>query len=151
MKIEYSTDYALIKAILSHPENWYYVSDDFCESIEQFEPRQGNGFHYYLVIEDEKPVGCLMLVQVSTVALELHAALTPNFKGDKSQSVLDGLLPVIRADLPAAKRLRVFIPAWNKRALSAAIKSGLEFMGIEKEGSAKDGALHDLILFGVRI
>ena len=151
MKVEYSTDYQTIKEILAHPENWQYVSDDFTENVAEFEPVQAPGCHYYLAKEGDAAVGCLMVVQVSTIAFELHAALVPEFKGDKSKQVLDGLLASIREDLPQAKRLRVFIPAWNKRALSAAIKSGLEFIGIEKEGSAKDGGFHDLILFGVSI
>lgn len=151
MKIEYSTDYALVKAILSHPENWYYVSDDFCKSIHEFEPAQGKGFFYYLITEDDKPMGSLMLVQVSSVALELHAALLPEFRGDKSKEVLHELCECLKKDMPEAKRLRVFIPAWNTRAVSAAIKSGLDLLGTEPSGSVKDGKPYNLVMFGVQI
>lgn len=149
--LEYTRDDAAILAIAGIPDVWQFVSDDIGGDFEKYELPKSPGIHYYLVKENNHVVGFVLFISVSSLALEMHAALIPSFRGNKSEQVLAAIKAAINQDMPQMKRLRVFISAWNKPAVSAAIRCGLDFMGTEPSGSFKDGRYHNLLLFGASL
>lgn len=146
-----STDYALIRSIFTHSAVWPYVCDDASADAEAFQPNPGDGRCYVVPEIDGVPIGCFALHDCNAVTVELHTAILPEYRGGGTQAAFAALVELVRAELPAVRRIRTWVPDFNKPAFKAALHAGMTHCGTEAASFLRFGALHDLHLFGVSI
>jgi RimJ/RimL family protein N-acetyltransferase len=128
---------------------WGALSDDSSGSPEDFAPVDSPLVEYVAPTLHGQRLGVLMLVQVNAATVELHTALLPEHRGPNTAAVFDALRAHLRAR--GVSRLRTWVPACNRPAYVAALRVGFELVGTESRAFLKDGALHDLHLFGVTL
>jgi len=140
-----------IRGVFTHPEIWPFLCDDSGSDPESFVIHDSPLVNYVRLEVDGDPIGCLMLVQQNAVTLELHSALLPGKRGKFTNEAFTGLLAHLRDVAPTIRRLRTWVPAWNRAALVAAKRVGFKEVGIEPGAFLKNGVLCDLHLFGVSL
>lgn len=151
ISLSYTQDYEAVLKLAKTQGVWEFVSDDLGAGISEYQLPISSGIHYYLIKNDNDVVGFAALISVTSLALELHMGLVPEFRGKKGGLVLQAIKEAMRRDMPQMRRLRIPIPEFNKAAVSSAIAAGLDLMGAEPNGCLKNGEFHNLLLFGAAI
>ena len=147
MILRETVDAAYIKAVITHPAIWQWVSDDDC--IEQdYWPVIHEAISYLVPESDGVALGVLMLIKCNAVTVELHTALLPEHRKDIVE--VFAKLKEWASD-KGYTRIRTWIPAHNRHAYAASKRVGFELVGTEAKAFKKDGHLHDLHLFGVTL
>ena len=147
--LEQTDDLAFVRSVFTHPKVWPFICDDGMNDPELYQPVNMPGVVYVMPRDAGLPMGCLMLVDQNAVTMELHSALLPQYRGAQTAQVFRALLAWLPEQFPGIRRLRTWVPGYNRPALVAARRVGFEECGKEPNAYLKDGALSDLHLFGV--
>lgn len=145
-----STDYDLIREIMTHPKMWSWISDDFAGAPDQFQPARHPELLYVLVRDGEELLGMFLLVPHSPIMIEVHTCLLPNAWGLRASSAARDL-PKWLALNTRCKRLITQIPDYNRLAVRFAESAGMEEYGRNLKAYMKNGELRDLVLMGMPI
>jgi len=140
-------DVDLIRQAMTHPKIWAAATDDAAGKPEDFEPVIHPGLIYLGVFEDGEFRGLFLFVRQNAVLWEVHTRILPELWGEKALVATKEA----RAWMWKAGAWRIFttIPSLNSKAVQFAIKSGMEFCGVNKDSWGKDGKLQDLFILGV--
>lgn len=142
-----TTDYELIKAIITHPSIWPAVSDDYA-SLERFEPVRDPAFLYVTATDGDELLGVFLFAPTNSICLEVHTCLLPNSWGAKAKAAGREVIGWIWQNT-GAHRIITNVPAYNRLALRFARQSGLTDFGNNKKSYMKHGSLHDQIMLGI--
>lgn len=148
---EETDDPKFITDVFTHPSVWPWISDDACGNPEDYHPPITHGVLFVKVLHEKTPIGCLMLVGVNAVTIEQHTALLPEWRNKFTKAAFLAELEFIRDILPTVKRIRTWVPAFNRPALCAARAVGFDECGKEEKSFLHGGQLHDMHLFGVNV
>lgn len=151
IEINFTQDVDYVKSVFTHPEIWKWISDDYSGPISEFNPPLVEGYFYLIPSLNGVKLGAFMLVQVGTVACEVHSAILPEYQHEHTGEIFQAILKFVGKNIPRCKRIRTWVPAWNEPCLIAARRHGFEECGKETKANYKFGVSHDLYLFGVNV
>ena len=143
-----TTDYSVIRSIITHPKVYPNVSDDFSPKREDFVPIEHPGIWYVLVSDGEELLGVFTFIPQNAVCWEVHTCLLPNAWGERAKDAGRGVIQWIWDNTPCL-RIVTNVPRYNRLALGFALQSGLKQFGNNSRSYMKKGKLHDQILLGI--
>lgn len=148
IKFERTSDYDLVKRIVTHPRVYPHVTDDFSLEASQWEPARHEGIYYLLVKEDGELLGLFTVIPLNGICWEIHTTLLPQAwgprAGEAARAVQRWLWEQTRCE-----RLVTNVPEYNRLALRFARQAGLQQFGVNPASYRKDGKLYDQIMLGV--
>lgn len=145
---ERTTDWNLIKEIVTHPRLYTWATDDFSPPASEFEPNNDPRIWYLIVWSDsDHRLGLLTFLGQSTVLWEVHCCLLPSCWG-RSAEALTGAFDWIFGNT-SAQRIVATIPIYNRLALKLAEAADMKLYGANPKSFMKNGELHDTLLFGI--
>lgn len=145
---ERSTDYALIREILTQPSIWPYISDDFSPAAADYRPIESEAIWYVLAWDDLELLGLWMFHPHNGVCWEVHTALLPDAWGERARRAAVAMAEWIWEHTPC-RRIITNVPEDNRLAFRFAIAAGMEVYGKNEASFQKDGKLIDQICLGI--
>ena len=148
MTFERTTDYGLIKWIITHPAIWTDVSDDFSPAAEKWEPSQSELVRYVLVRDGEDLLGLFMLVPENEICWKVHTGLLPIARGSRAKQAAEQGIQWVWANTPCL-RLITDVPKYNRQASLFARWAGMTEFGVNPKSYMKNGELQDVTMLGI--
>jgi hypothetical protein len=149
LRFERTFDFELVRRILTHPQLYPRMGDDYIPPVEQYQVPTDPRFWYLLAFDGDELLGLVPLYLENVVCWQLHFALLPHTWGGKSHDVGRELPGWLWANTPC-RRLVAHVPAWNERVLRFLPKyMGMTQYGRNTKAFMTGGILHDLIDMGV--
>lgn len=148
MTFERSTDYALIRSILTHPKVWDRITDDYAPVMEVWEPPQGEGRMYVVARDGEEVLGLWMFDAHSVIVLECHTCLLPSCGHKRAIQAAKEMAQWIWENT-ACVRLVTGVPEYNTVASNFALAAGMTPYGNNFKSVQKGEILWDQHLFGM--
>jgi RimJ/RimL family protein N-acetyltransferase len=148
IRIERSTDYALIRAIMCHNGIYRHISDDRCPPAAEFRPIESDDVWYAVVWDDNDLLGLWMLYPQNSVCWEIHTCLLPHAWGVRARRAASVMAAWIWENTPC-ERLITNVPANNRAAYHFALAAGMEVYGKNAKSFLKHGKLIDQICLGL--
>lgn len=143
-QISIVNDHSYIREVITHPDVWPWVSDDFSVSPDDFHPIEEN---VYLKVHDNGDKGLFLISHVNSICCEIHTALLPSSRGMALFYAKDVLLWI--GENTPYRKIITFVPENNIKAKSLALKSGFEVEGFINNSWAKNGKLLGQYIMGV--
>jgi|SRR5579872_80790 len=148
LSFERTKNYNLIRSIVSHPEVYKHVADDFSPKREDWVPIENDAVFYLLVKDGEEVLGVFTLVPHNAICWEVHTCFLPSAWGPRIKDAGRGGHEWIFANTEC-RRITTEVPEYNRIALRYAKQNGMEQYGVNPKSFMKTGTLHDVILLGV--
>ena len=146
--IDRSTDYGLIRGIMTHPAVYRHLTDDASPEVADFIPIENDAFCYLVAWDGNELLGLWLLVPLNAVCWEIHTALMPNAWGDRAQRAAAVMLEWVWANTPC-RRIVTHVPSDNRLAYRFALAAGMRVFGIDEQSFLKGGRLLDQICLGI--
>lgn len=146
---ERSTDWTLIKRIMTHPRIYPHITDDFAPPAAAFEPVQSEELLYLLVREGDQALGLFLLEPRGGVTAEVHTCLMPKGWIRDSRAIAGQAMAWVWENCPQIERLTTTVPRNNSLALRFAQALGMVEYGVNPSSFKKGGKLMDQTLLGV--
>src|ERR1017187_4579972 len=143
---ERTEDAKLVKHILTLPDIWPHVGDDFAGTREEFVPNMDARIWYVLVFDGNRLVGMACFVPRSEIRWEVHLSLFRVHR-PKGDDILRGAFAWL-FEHTSAQRIIAEIPACNRLAVKLAERT-MSPMGTDEKAFMKRGILQDSKLFGI--
>lgn len=148
MIFQSTTDAALIKAIITHPAIWPYVTDDFASTIEDYEPIIGERTLYMLAFDGIELLGMWMFEICSPICYKVHTCILPNAYGGRAGQAAKEMAEWIWENT-TCQRIITDVPENNRLAYRFALKAGMTQFGLNPKCYQKGGLLMDVALLGM--
>ena len=153
-------DYALVRAIVTRPDIYPYLTSDGAPSAETFRVPEGDWNWYVLVRgggEVDEPagyqrgedsiLGLFWLVPYNAVCWEVHTCFLPALRGARAIRAYREGCEWLWRNSPCRKTIGN-IPEYNRAALAVALRAGAHIIGINRKSLLKDGRLIDQTIVG---
>lgn len=148
IEFERTADFDLIRRIITHPEVYRFLVDDFSPEPEDWQPLASDAVWYIVAREESEDLGIFILLPERPIYAKMHVCFLPKAWGDRAGFAAKGIIPWIWQSTEF-HRLVGEIPKYNERALRFAVLMGAKEIGVNQESFLKDGKLHDQVLFGL--
>lgn len=144
-----TTDLHLVRRILTWPEVYPLLKDDYAPPAEEFQVNDDPRIRYVLV--DANSLGALglfLLLPQNRVCFEVHAAMLP-WATPKQKWAAARALPGWLAENTECRRLTAAVPAYNRQAIIYGTHGlGMKYAGRHEAAFMRHGELRDLVLLG---
>ena len=145
MTFERTTDYDLVREVMTNEYIWPWITDDHAPNREGWEPYQGEGVMYVLVRDGEELLGLWMFVQRTVEILEVHTCLLKTCGYARGRVASREMSEWIFNNTECVS-IRTECPSYNTQAIKFAKAAGMQQIGVQPMAYRKSGKLHDLIL-----
>lgn len=145
--IEPTTDKVLVKSILTDPDLYKLISDDFSPPIEEFEPVWGDSIVYLLVKKEDKVIGVTVGHFITSSCMIGHFNILPEYWGDNKEAnraCIDWAF-----ENTNTIKCIAFIPEYCKEVLASALSMGCYEEGYISNSILKGGKLYGQWMVGV--
>lgn len=150
MTFERTTDWALVKSVLTQPLIFDALHDDDGGTPEEWEPIDYPSLISYVTIRDaSKFLGVVIVSRHSRVLWEVHVALYPYIGWKLRLRAARAFLEWI--ERAGCRRVIGKVPAYNKYAIAFNRAAGMNVFGINHKAFLKHNMLHDEIWFGLSL
>lgn len=140
VRIENTIDMDLVKAIVTEPEIWERASDGL--SKEEFYPGYDSMTCWLLCIENDTPIGVILLHTDNSASLRMHPYLRAQFR-EKGRIMMKAFYEwLIASTKDEVNKVIVSIPETHKKVINFAKKVGFKTEGFNRESYRKDGKLY---------
>jgi hypothetical protein len=150
IRFQRTFDLDLVRSIMTRPEIYAGLSDDFYPSAEEFRPNGSEAVVYLIAYDDVKQdgelLGLFITHPINAVLWETHHALLPICWGARAHQVGVAFERWLWANTQAQTALG-FTPECNRLAVRFARRHGLKECGRIPSGYQKGGVLCDLLVF----
>jgi len=146
--IERSTDYDLVRAIMTQPSVYGHLTDDFSPPAADYRPIEGDAIWYVIVWDDNDLLGLWLFVPQNGICWEVHTVLLPLAWGDRARRAAGVMLDWIWKNTPC-RRIITNVPRDNRVAYHFALAAGMNVYGQNECSFLKNGKLHDQICLGI--
>jgi len=146
--IERTTDWELIKQIVTDPSVYPKVTDDKSPSAENWEPVRQDYMHYLLAKDGEEVLGLFAVIADNAVTYRVHTCLLPNSYGPKAATAAKELIAWVFANLDC-RRLVTEVPQFNRLALKFSRNAGMKEFGFNPDSYLRNGKLQGVTLLGI--
>jgi len=144
-------DWELIKHIVTHPNIYPHVSDDFSPPPELWEPIDSPAAHYVVVRDEstrEEVLGLWAFYEHTPIVWNVHTCLLPAAYGQRARRAAKEMAEWIWANTKCL-RLVTEVPESNRLALRFARAAGMTEYGFNPQSYLKGGALSGVHLLGM--
>ena len=146
-----TTDLALVRKILTSPDVYEHMGDDYTPPREEFDPNPHPDIVYLVAACWSAIAGLFLLIPKSRVCWELHVCMLPNATANEKWEAARGLVPWL-SDNTDCRRIVAEVPRSNKPALIYGTHGiGMKYVGTHEKAFMKYGRLRDLIILGREI
>jgi RimJ/RimL family protein N-acetyltransferase len=149
---ERSTDYVLIRSILTHSRIYDKISDDYSPPREEYRPIRHEGVWYVVArdvhAEGADLLGLWMFHPQNGICWEVHTALLPVAWGAPGREAAQLLPGWIWRNTPC-RRIVTNVPTTNRLALHFAVNAGMKIYGVNEASYLKNGRLCDQVCLGI--
>ena len=145
--IERNFDTALARKIITHPQVYPNVTDDFSPPAEEFEVPPNPCIFQLLAKHNNEPFGLFMLIPQTFVCWEIHTFMLPKAWGKWTADAGKAALRWMFENTPC-QRIISNIPEYDTRTLLYALKV-FSIYGVNPTSYLKNGKLHNQILVGI--
>jgi RimJ/RimL family protein N-acetyltransferase len=146
--IERSTDYALIRGIMTHDAVYRHLTDDTSPAAADFRPIESDHLWYLVVWDGNQLLGLWLLHPHTAVEWEIHTALLPDAWGDRARRAAAVMLEWVWVNTPC-RRIITGVPQGNRLAYRFALDAGMEQYGVNCASFLKNGRMQDQICLGI--
>jgi hypothetical protein len=146
-------DLELVRAILTLPQIYPSIGDDYTPAAADFRPNEHPEIWYVLAQKTPRPgmVGLFTLVPANKICWELHVVMLPWASAKDKWEAARQLRPWLKEHTDC-KRLTAAIPANNWPAIIYGTHGfGAHIVGRHPKAFMKGGTLQDLVLLGVSV
>lgn len=140
-------DIALIKGAVTHPHNWKWVSDDYCDS-QNYEPCVDDAFYWLEYVHNGVHMGVYLVHPHNAVLCEIHTCLLPEARGKIARIAANEVLSWVFENTSFAK-VMTHVPVNNPLALAYARRVGMKDEGVNRQSIQVGGELMDQFSLGV--
>ena len=143
---ERTTDWELIKSIVTHPRIWPWISDDLSCKPEEWQPLKNEVF-YLKVSDQEGLLGIWCLRSCTSTCWEVHTCLLPRAYGN-SIAASKAAIRWVFVNTPCT-RLITAVPSDNRLALRLARRAGMLEFGCNPKSFVKRGEFLSQYMLGI--
>jgi RimJ/RimL family protein N-acetyltransferase len=147
-----STDYDLIREIMTHKAIYRHIADDSSPAAEDYYPVESDQVWYVVVRDivdsDVQVLGLWMFVPQNGVCWDVHTCLLPAAWGERAHAAARMLPSWIWEHTPC-RRIVTSVPSNNRLALHFATEAGMTIFGVNRASYLKCGVLHDQVCLGI--
>lgn len=148
MTFERTKDYKAVRAILTDPELYPYMTDDFAPAAEEFRVNEHPGIWYVLVSEGSSLYGMFIFLPCNEIAWEVHVAFFRGTPVAITRAAGAEVMEWLWKNTPC-RRLTASVPACNRAAVGYGLHAmGLVKYGVNEASFMKRGKLWDQVLLG---
>ncbi len=145
--IELTQDRELVKSILTDPDLYKLISDDFSPLAKDFEPIWDDSRIHLLVKKEDKVIGVTIGHFISGCCMVGHFNILPKYWGD-NKDANRACIDWVFENTNAIKCI-AFIPEYCKEVLKSALSMGCYEEGYIANSILKDGKLYGQWLVGI--
>jgi hypothetical protein len=144
-------DLELVRKILTSPDIYEHMGDDFIGPREEFEPNPHEAIWYVVAARWSAIAGLFTLIPENRVCWKLHACMLPDATTTDKWEAARGLAPWLE-ERTQCRRLVAEVPRSNKPAIVYGVHGiGMRYVGTHPKAFQKYGRLQDLIILGREI
>jgi RimJ/RimL family protein N-acetyltransferase len=147
MLFERTTDYKLVRSIMTHPKLYPWCTDDFSPAAEDYSPPEHEAVWYVLVKDAGELLGLFAFVPQNGICWELHTRLLPEAWGPRALEALRCVIAWLWENT-SCRRLVTNVPTFNRLALRFGRAAGLVEFGRNELSFLKNGVAYDQVLLG---
>ena len=148
MTFERTRDWELIRSVITHPQIYPHIGDDFAPAPADWQPIRDELAYYLLAKDDAEVLGIWALFPLNRVCWWVHTCLLPNSWGERALQAAKGAIAHVFAETECC-RLITEVPACNRLAFRFAVRSGMTEFGRNLKCYKKRGVLEDVYLLGI--
>ena len=146
-----TNDLELVRKILTSPDVYEYMGDDYTPPREEFEPNRRIRIWYLIAGSWSSVTGLFTLIPNNRECWTLHAAMLPNASTTEKWTAARAL-PAWLEERTDCRRLVAEVPRTNAAAIIYGTHGiGMRYVGTHKKAFMKYGQLQDLIILGREI
>lgn len=149
MTFERTTDYAIIRAIITHPTQYRHAGDDFSPKVEDFRVNEDPRIWYILYRDLGKPGALLTFLPQNPICFEVHLCVLPFLWGKYHPTAILAAAFRWMFNNSPARRMVASIPIKNRLAIRLATRAGMARYGKNERSVMRGGRLQDQVLFGI--
>ena len=146
--IERTTDWELIKRIVTEPSIYPKVSDDKSPLAADWQPIKDEKMYYLLAKQGIDVLGLFAVAPENAVCFKVHTCLLPHSYGEKAATAAHELIAWVFRNIDC-RRLVTDVPEFNKLALKFAERAGMTKYGFNPNSWLKEGKLQGMTLLGI--
>lgn len=147
IQLKCSKNFEVINGILRHESIYPNVSDDGTPPPMECDVTD-SAMVFVLIYSDAVLAGLYALQFHSSVMLEIHTCILPEFRGKCAAVAAKRIIEWVFKNTPCEK-LITLVPAFNRAALLYALCAGLKKEGCITKSFKSGGVLHDQTLLGI--
>ena len=141
-------NFDLVREVLTSPEIYPSIGDDFAPDVEEFEVNEHPGITYLGVCGIAGLIGMFSLFPENTICWQVHVVMLP-WATIREKWQAARVLPGWLARNTECKRLTAAVPSCNRQAIVYGTHGiGMRYVGRQQEAFMKHGKLEDLIILG---
>lgn len=148
MRFERTTDYTLVREIMTHPRLYPWLADDLAPAREELQPVQHPAIWYVLVFDGEELLGLWMFSPQNSICWDVHTCLLPGHGFRRARQAAREMAEWIWEHTPC-RRIVTSVPSDNPAALRFAEAAGMRRYGVNERSWLKGGELLDQVLLGM--
>jgi hypothetical protein len=150
MTFDPTTRYGLVRQVLTDPEIYDYMTDDFAPAREEFQVNTHSDIRYVRVYDGFDLLGLFCLFPENQICWAAHVALYRGLHPEKARRIGRELVEWLWENTPC-RRLIASVPASNWAAVRYGLDAqgmNLEPYGMNSKSFLKHGKLWDQMLMG---
>lgn len=144
-------DFNAVHGVLTHPEIYPYIGDDYAPSEPSAFRVNEDERIWYVMARHSKTfqlVGLFSLIPQNHICWEVHAVMVPGALIADKWAAARELIPWLKWETDC-ERLVAAVPMCNRPAIVYGTHGlGLKYVGRHERAFLKDGQLQDLVLLG---
>jgi hypothetical protein len=148
MTFERTKDFKAVRAILTDPDLYDYMTDDFAPAREAFQVNDHPGIWYVLVSEGSSLYGMFVFLPDNAICWQVHVAFFRGASQQVTRAAGAGIVEWLWRNTPC-RRLIASVPACNRAAVRYGVRAmGLVKYGVNEASFMKNGKLWNQVLMG---
>lgn len=149
LTFERTTDYRLIRAIITHPGLYRQMGDDSLpHDPERFEVNQHPGIWWILAWDGHQLLGLFPVYPENAICWQIHVAMLPETTTAQKWRCARRIIPWIW-EHTRCRRIVAHVPATNKKAIAFGTHGmKLQIFGRNQQSFLHNGKLDDVVLMG---
>lgn len=141
MKVELTTDMELVRSILVEPDIWERAAEDGVDQ-ETWYPGYDSMTAWLLCIENDEPIGVILLHTDTQVSLKMHPYLRKEHR-QKGRIMMAAFYKwMLENTEETINKVNTVIPEYQKKVINFAKKVGFQKEGLNRESCQKNGQLY---------
>jgi hypothetical protein len=152
ISLDRTTDYGLVRSILTAPGIYELIGDDFSPPREKFAVNTHPLIRYVTAEDDARGLfGLFCLFPQNYICWELHVVMLPGATAPEKWGAARGLLPWLAGNT-GCRRLTAMVPQHNAAArIYVSHGVGMRYVGRHQQAFPYRGQLEDLLIFGAPV